>query len=134
MMFNIKTGYGGITKRENPEIVIFISSIHRLQELALPFVVTNQHACSVATEFYGSIDHLDRIDWQLLRQHDFKTTDTDPGRQVRYQAEALVHQYIPLHALHGIACYTHDVRQSLESQLKERNLDLPVGTRPTFYF
>src|SRR5688572_9953223 len=31
MMFNIKTGYGGITRRENQDIVIFVSSIYRLR-------------------------------------------------------------------------------------------------------
>ena len=32
MMFNIKTGYGGITKRDNKDIIIFVSSIHKLRE------------------------------------------------------------------------------------------------------
>jgi hypothetical protein len=52
MMFNIKTGYGGITKRENREIVIFVSSIPRLRELGVPFVFTNQHAYAVDTDYY----------------------------------------------------------------------------------
>src|SRR5680860_1102219 len=32
MMLNIKTGYGGIQKRQNGEIVILVSSLHRLTE------------------------------------------------------------------------------------------------------
>ena len=36
MMYNIKTGFGGISRRENSEIVIVVSSIHRLRDLGLP--------------------------------------------------------------------------------------------------
>src|SRR6185295_7955080 len=53
MMYNVKTGYGGITRRDNKEIVIFVSSVHRLKELSVPFVFTNQHAYAVDTEFYN---------------------------------------------------------------------------------
>lgn len=37
MMYNIHTGYGGIRKRMNSEIVIFVSSIHRLEALGLDY-------------------------------------------------------------------------------------------------
>src|SRR5690349_19744493 len=53
MMYNIHTGYGGITRRENRDIVIFVSSVHRLRELELPFVFTNQHAYPVDTDFFS---------------------------------------------------------------------------------
>src|SRR5882724_5953360 len=44
MMYKIKTGHGGITKQNHQDIVIFVSSIHRLRELGVPFLFTNQHA------------------------------------------------------------------------------------------
>ncbi len=53
MLFNIKTGYGGIARRESRDIVIFVSSVHRLRELGLPFVFTNQHAYAVNTDFFS---------------------------------------------------------------------------------
>ena len=55
MMYNIKTGYGGITRRENRDIAILVSSVHRLTELCLPFVFTNQHAYPADTEFYARV-------------------------------------------------------------------------------
>lgn len=90
MMYNIKTGYGGITRRENRDIVIFVSSIHRLRKLGLPFVFTNQHAYPLDTDFYNFVEDLDKIDWALLQSRNFKADDADPGKQQRYQAEALV--------------------------------------------
>jgi hypothetical protein len=94
MMYNIKTGYGGITRRDNRDIVMFVSSVHRLEELGVPFLFTNQHAYAVDTEFYNDLQYLREIDWQLLQLRDFKTDHNDPGKQLRYQAEALIHRYV----------------------------------------
>jgi hypothetical protein len=80
MTFNIKTGYCGITKRDNTDIIIFVSSIHRLRKLRLSFVFTNQHAYSIDTMFYSEIEDLQNIDWTLLQNRDFKTNDADPGK------------------------------------------------------
>lgn len=134
MMLNIKTGYGGITRRENRDLVIFVSSIHRLRELDLPFVFTNQHAYPVETEFFNRVEDLDRIDWPLLQSKDFKTSDADPGRQVRYQAEALVHGRVPLEALLGIGCHDATVGDRLQSMVDPRGLDLKIKVTPNWYF
>lgn len=134
MMLNIKTGYGGVTKRENRDIIILVSSIYRLRELALPFVFTNQHAYPVDTEFFSDPNDLNRVDWALLRSRNFKTDDTDPGKQSRYQAEALVHQHVPLSALLGIGCHTDTVKVHLEGLLAGHPQQISVKTTPTWYF
>ena len=134
MMYNITTGWGGIMRRANQDIVIFVSSIHRLQELGLPFLFTNQHALSVDTEFHRRTEDLDKIDWPLLQSRNFKTSDADPGRQVRYQAEALVHRHVPLDALSGIGCLDDSVCASLQSMVETRGLSISVKATPTWYF
>jgi hypothetical protein len=113
---------------------MFVTSIHRLDELGVPFVFTNQHAYAVDTEFYNDLQHLDRIDWPLLQRRDFKTDDNDPGKQLRYQAEALVHRYVPLKAILGIVCVNAVVRGNLESLLEQRHIELAVRSMPTWYF
>jgi hypothetical protein len=134
MLYNIKTGYSGITRRDNKDIVMFVSSVHRLAELAVPFVFTNQHAYAVATEFYNDVQHLDEIDWPLLQRRDFKTEDIDPGKQLRYQAEALIHRHVPLSAVLGLACVNDAVKGSLESLLEQRGIELAVRAKPSWYF
>jgi hypothetical protein len=134
MMYNIKTGYGAITRRENRDIIIFVSSIHRLRELGLPFVFTNQHAYSVDADFYNRVEDLHRIDWTLLQNRNFKTDDADPGKQLRYQAEALVYQRVPMEALLGIGCHNDDVKRSLELHPRLHGVQLPIKTVPTWYF
>ena len=134
MMLNIKTGHGGITRRNNRDIVIFVSSMHRLAELGLPFVFTNQHAYTVDAEFFSGTGDLCRIDWKLLQSRNFKTDDADPGKSARYQAEALVHHYVPLAALHGVGCHNDEVRLRLQSMVESRRLSLSVKSTPTWYF
>ena len=134
MMLNIKTGRGNVVRRENKDIVMFVSSVHRLEELRLPYVFTNQHAYPVETEFFSQSKDLHRIDWNLLRSRNFKTDDVDPGKQVRYQAEALVHRHVPLSALLGIGCYNEAVKDRLDGFLSARGQKLSVKTTPTWYF
>ena len=134
MLYNIKTGYGGITRRDNREIIILVSSMHRLQELGLDFVFTNQHAYAVDTEFYSNLDELSQIDWPLLQQRDFKTDDADPGKQLRYQAEALVHRHVPLEALLGIGCFNNNVKDAVESLLHASDKEITVKATPSWYF
>jgi hypothetical protein len=134
MMYNIHTGYGGITPRRNEEIVIFVSSLPRLAELGLPFVFTNQHAYAVDTDYYDSMDHLDKIDWPLLKCRDFKTDDADPGKQLRYQAEALVLRAVPLDALLGIGCSGDAVNSTIVQEIGRRGLAVKVKTTPEWYF
>jgi len=134
MMLNIHTGHGGITRRTNKDIVIFVSSIHRLHELELPFVFTNQHAYAIDTQFYSAPADLKEIDWPLLQSRNFKTDDADPGKQLRYQAEALVHRRVPRNALLGVGCHDDAVRQKLESLIAHAGLPLTVKTVPSWYF
>jgi hypothetical protein len=134
MMYNIKTGYGGITKRENKDIVIFVSSIHKLRELGLRFVFTDQHAYPIDTLFYSGVDDLKNIDWELLKNRDFKTNDADPGKQARYQAEALVHGHVPLSAVLGIGCFNEAVKKQVEDTMLAQGQKMSVKTTPTWYF
>lgn len=134
MMYNIHTGHGGITLRRNEEIVIFVSSLRRLAELGLPFVFTNQHAYPGDTDYYDSMGHLDKIDWPLLKSRDFKTDDADPGKQLRYQAEALVHRTVPLDALLGIGCSGADEKAKMEEEIGRRGLAIKVEKTPYWYY
>ena len=134
MMYNIFTGYGGITRRENSDIVIFVSSIPRLRNLGTPFVFTNQHAYPADTDYYDRIEDLDKIDWALLQSRDFKTDDADPGKPSRYQAEALVHERVPLEALLGIGCHNESVQRKLVTEVEQRGTSLSVQSIPRWYF
>ena len=108
MMYNIKTGFNGIEKRQNSELIIFVSSIHKLIELEIPFVFTDRHAYLATANFYSKSEHLNNIDWKILQERDFKRDNEDLEKMERYQAEALVYNILPVAALLGVVCYNDD--------------------------
>lgn len=134
MMLNIKTGYGGIRKRANEEIVVLVSSLHKLNEAGLAIVFTDRHAYLQAARFYTDMQRLNEIDWAILRAKDFKRNAEDPGKFERYQAEALVHRSLPCAGLLGIACYNEAVMASVKRQTERRGLNMRVIAQRKYYF
>lgn len=133
MMKNIHSGWS-VQQRRNEEIVILVSSLHRIEELGLPFTFTNAHAYPHWTSYYSDLEQLDQIDWKILQHRDFKRDPDDPRKMERYQAEALIHRHLPIEGLMGIICYTDVVKRRIEQEIQRRNLDLPIYTRTGWYF
>ena len=134
MLRNIHTGWGGIPKQPNEEIVILVSSLHHITGLGLPFLFTDCHAYYQWADFYADLADLDKIDWPLLQARDFKRDPEDPAKFERYQAEALIHQHLPVGGLLGIVCYTEPLKQRIEQEIQAHNLSLPVYARTGWYF
>lgn len=134
MLLNIKSGRGGVTMRDNDDIVILVADLHSMARERHPFVFTNGHAYMKMTEYFADLECLTSIDWRILQHRDFKTDSNDPSKMERYQAEALVHQHVPVERLRGIVCATEVVKSSIESLLEARNLKLSVLVRPGWYF
>lgn len=134
MLLNIKTGYGGIPKRSNGEIVLLVSSLHRLKEQNVQYLFADRHAYLQAAQFYAGLDDLNRIDWALLQQRDFRRDPDHPEKFERYQAEALVYRHLPLNALLGIVVHDRAVAEQLQAELSKRGLTLTVVVKPGWYF
>jgi hypothetical protein len=111
-----------------------VSSLHHIESLGLPFVFTNAHAYPDWTNYYNDLSRLDEIDWTLLQNRDFRRDTEDLRKVERYQAEALVHNYLPVNGLVGIICYTEELKRQIDSQIAELNLDLTVHVRKGWYF
>lgn len=134
MLRNIHTGWGGIQKRTNDEIVILVSSLHHVAKQGLSFLFTDSHAYYQWADYYDDLNQLDKIDWPLLQRRDFKRDPEDPAKFERYQAEALIHWHLPVSGLLGIVCYADAQKRSLEQAIEACHLNLPVYTRPGWYF
>ncbi|MWN05357.1 DUF4433 domain-containing protein [Gilliamella sp. Pas-s95] len=133
MLLNIKSGRG-VKQRNNDEVVILVSSLHRIQELQLKYVFTDMHAYYKWASFYSAIEDLDRIDWEILQSRDFSRDEDDTAKFERYQAEALIHQHCPINALVGMICYNEQAEEDLNTWLQQRQLKIPVHKRPRWYF
>jgi hypothetical protein len=134
MLLNIKTGYNGITRRANEDIVILVSSLHRLKELQLAFVFSDRHAFLKTARFSDDLADLDRIDWKILQARDFRHDINDLEKMDRYMAEALVFERLPVEAPLGATCYNAGAASALEAEVRKRNVNLRVIVKPTWYF
>jgi len=134
MMYNIKTGYGGIPTVPNEEIVILVSSLFRIAELSIQFVFTDRHAYTQMATYFTGLNDLDQVDWALLNRRDFTHDPDDPGKKERYQAEALVWKWVPLSAIMGVSCYTNTVKTWSDEQLAARGLTLKTTVQANWYF
>lgn len=135
MMLNIHTGWGGIKRRDNDELVFLVTSLPRLAQLGVDFVFSDRHAYLAAAKFSNSLTDLPaRIPWQRLQARDFKKDPNDPEKVECYQAEALVYQQVPVQALLGIVCHGEAGATAIRGLLANRGIDLQVHVRPNWYF
>jgi hypothetical protein len=134
MLYNIKTGYQGITRRPMSEVVIMVSSLPALAAQKVPFVFTDRHAYLQTASFLSDLAQLDRIPWDLLQSRDFKKDVYDPSKFERYQAEALVYRHLPVTALSGIICHGDAQKTILRGEIENRRQTLQVAIEPNCYF
>ena len=115
--------------------MFLISSLHDLRAAGVRFVGTDRHAYLSLAQF--SIDPteiVERLDWNMLRQKDFRRDPDHPDRFERYQAECLVWRHLPARHLRGIACQNDVERDRAERHVSERDLSTNVRTWPLGYF
>lgn len=134
MMYNIHTGRGGVKKLRNEEVIILVSSLHKIEQMGIQYVFTDRHAYPVTCNFYNDLIDLDKIDWPLLQQRNFTRNQDDPAQIERYQAEALVYKKVPVDALFGVICYTEKCKINLEGILREHNANMAIHHMPSWYF
>jgi hypothetical protein len=134
MALNVKTGWNGITRRPNDDILIFVSSISHAIDQGLELVFTDRHAYLTTAKFYRDVGCLDQIDWAALRSKNFKKDPKNPERVERYQAEALIHRHVPLSGLKGVAVHNESVRVEVQKSVDKSGTPLLVRTMPSWYF
>jgi hypothetical protein len=135
MLLNIKTGYGGIIKRGNDEIVVLVSSCQALSNHRVQILFTDRHAYKATADWSGNPDDLaTMIDWKILCRHNFARDDSYPDKMERYQAEALAYRHVPSAALLGVGCASAAVKARVDAQVQVAGLSLKAVVQPHWYF
>lgn len=137
MLLNIVTGHS-MPRRPRDELVVLVSSLYDARDAGCAFVFADRHAYLqyLTTEnFSNSLDDLaDMVPWDLLRTRDFGHDPEQPDKKERYQAEALIHQHLPVSTLKGLVAYNEAVAEALRRQVSDRGLEMPVYARPGWFF
>ncbi len=134
MMYNIYTGRGEVHQRLNEDIVILVSTLHKVVAEGYPFVFSDRHAYVATAQFFSNVGRLDAIDWSLLQARNFQRSADDPEKIERYQAEALIWKHLPVTGLIGAICYTDELKLQLEQQVAQRGLALDIHKMKGWYF
>lgn len=134
MLYNIKTGYGGIVRRENEDILILVSSLRNIAAQGIKFVFSDRHAYLETAVFSSDLNDLTAVDWPLLQSRSFGRDPNDPGKMERYQAEALIHRHLPVTSLLGVGCFSNRIKSGIDKALSDRGLLLTTQITPHWYF
>ena len=115
------------------DIIYLVSSFDALQEHGCRFVYTDRHAKLEYAVFHNDPTQIDRLNWPLIKTDEWGRQYGAERKELK-QAECLVHRYVPLEALLGIAVMTEESAAVVNGHLLNSGCPLSVKVKPTFYF
>lgn len=136
MLFNVITGWRAplVPKRNKQEIVVIRCLISELSKLERFFFTNGQANVTSITEHYNDVRHLDKIDWEIIHNSDFRKEANDTDKQRRYQAELLVYAHVPIEYIESINVYNEIAANIVKKELAKTPSLLPVNVIPSYYF
>jgi hypothetical protein len=104
MLFNIITGYQAplVPKLKKEEIIVIRCLTENLSTANQFFFTDGQANVTSITNHYNNLKDLDKIDWEIIQNGDFKKSAADSDKQRRYQAEFLGHHHVPVNFIESI--------------------------------
>jgi hypothetical protein len=130
MLFRIATGFDGVKKYPQEEIVYIIESLDKIKAHKLSFFFTDGHLKSLTSTAYNDERHLNKLDWEVIFAQYWKSDDADLRRQEKKQAELLVKDYVPVNAIELFGVYNEKAPQTMISLLAAARLDFAVRVSP----
>lgn len=134
MLYNILTGYGGLSRKAAGEIVILLSSLDKLEELQLPYLIADRNATLAHATLSSGRAALPSLRWKNWQTVDFKRDQNDLGKMEQYQAEVLVHACLPTAALHAIIAHDSSTQAVVAQAVSDAGLTIPARVRSNWYF
>lgn len=135
MLYAIHKGYveGFVGKQD--DIIYLASSVNRIiEEGKQAWCFTDGHAVEEFTDFYGSIDKLNQVDWSTIAHWSWKDTPNDPDKKRRKQAEFLVYKAFPLSLVEKIGVYSDKQKIAIAAILQTNLSQLPINIEKKWYY
>ncbi|MCL6586707.1 MAG: DUF4433 domain-containing protein [Anoxybacillus sp.] len=134
MLYAIHKGRVEGYEKGQDEIVYLVSRTDLICRSGLAYMFTDGHAIMGFTDFYNDLMDLNKIDWEVMQSQFWFDTEEDPDRKRRRQAEFLVHQFVPVELIVGIAVKHNGSKQTVEKLLQQCHYDKQVAVRPHWYY
>jgi hypothetical protein len=136
MLYNIITGYRGVNKRPQSEIIYLCIKLDSIISAGLRFVFTDGHATKRLTNFYQSLEYLDQVDWSVVRGKYWNDIEEDRDRQRRKQAEFLVYERVEPSLIDAIVVINQEKCNFVKELLSQagRNIPVHIDSKGVFYY
>lgn len=134
MLYAIHSGMIEKYQEGQSSVLHLVAKAEEISRGKLPFTFTNGHAEMMLSEFYESLNDLDKIDWDLMRSKFWFDTEEDINRKWRRQAEFLVHHKFPVDLVAGIGVISEEVKSEVEEILKSFGREIKVAVLPQWYY
>jgi hypothetical protein len=134
MLYQIATGYEGVTRISQEEIIYIVVSHDCIAQKALEFVFTDGHARHNMTQFFNQPEDFAKLDWDTIYSEKWHNTQQDPDRQRRKQAEYLVKKCVPVDCFSYLLVNCEKTKQKVESLLQTFQMDIPVKISKKAYY
>ncbi len=126
MLLNIKTGYRGIKKYPQSELVFLVCRISDIIENCPHWCFTDGHAKSSITQFHNNIEDLSLLDWDTINLQFWSSTEDDWDRMRRKQAEFLVKKHVPVTCISQIIVLNSEQEAKVKEIENRAGIDIPV--------
>ncbi|MDX2206756.1 MAG: DUF4433 domain-containing protein [Gemmatimonadales bacterium] len=133
MLYNIVTGWKGLQRRAPAEVVILVSSVDKLEEHGVTYLVADRNATLVNAILAPGCELLPGLGWENWQKRDFEHDPEDPGKIERYQAEVLVHRHLPAAALRAIITHDRPTQLAVRQHVAGFSTELKVAMMPSWY-
>ncbi len=111
-----------------------VTTAQSVENESLPYVFTTGHAIMMQADYHESLDHLDKINWDVVRGKYWFDSADYPNRQCSREAEFLVHGTFPIAKAHYIAVYDRQARSAVADCFAEFEIDIPVRILPNHFY
>ena len=134
MLYNIKNGFKGVTKRKSEDIIYLITNFKTVQENKSKFVFTDGHGYHNFSQFFNKETDLKEVDWKIVNGIQWYDTEEDPDRKRKKQAEFLIHNEVPISMIGVIVVYNENKKTEILNKLTENNIECNVVVKPNLYY
>ena len=127
---------GKVPGRQQGRIIYLCTTVEAVGHAELRFVFTDGHGIMQTTQFFSNLARLDRVDWPLMTAKWWNSTQEQPDRRRRRQAEFLVHGFLPWDVVAAVAVQDVAMRKEVVAMMEANGPDCsrPVRVQPAWYY
>lgn len=136
MLYNIVTGFREpvVPKLPRQDILVIRCLISELSKLDQWFFTNGQANDKATAGHFDDLKYLDEIDWECIQHSNFTKNDGDYDRPRRYQAEFLIHKFVPLGKIESLNVYNQPAADHVNKILNLAGIEMDVHITPNYFF